>query len=338
MPYLKLEKSISKIGKPIVQIKGGSKDKNILYLVDDYDDSDKVEDSVTNSITDDSEDSEDSENEDLLLEEIIYDIVNKNASNNKVRERNRDIEALTRGFKNNKNSFRDDRLNNLYTMSKKKFKKVKETEFKIKDGKMKLLPSFDKDQRNTLYIAGPSGSGKSTLVKAYADKYNQIYPNNKVYLFSKIVGDKSLTGIKNLIQIELNEELAEDPIKLNELKNSLVIMDDIGKIRDKDVKKEIDYLLGEILQEGRHPNIECIATNHLIADHKNTKDLLNESSFISVFPHCNKLQIRYILKQYIGLENEQVKDIFKKVKGSRWMTIHTRAPNYVVYEHGVFLL
>lgn len=355
MPYFKLEKEISNIGKPIIQIRGGSKDKNILYLVDDDYDSDKSEISedsekifkMEDSLNSDYYDSDyydsdyssmDTDNEEMLIEEIVNEIVNKNATNKRVRERNKDIDALIMAFKNKKDSFRDDRLNKLYNISKTKYDDVKKSEFKIKDGKMRILPSFDADHRNTLYIAGPSDSGKSTQVKAYADGYNRVYPNNTVWLFSKVVGDKSLEGIKNLKQIELNEELSQDPININELKNSLVIFDDIGKIRDKDVKKEIDFLLGEILQEGRHPNIECIATNHIIADHKNTKDLLNESSFITVFPHTNKMQIKYILKTYIGLEPKQIKEVLEKVKGSRWMSIYTRAPNYVVYEHGCFLL
>ena len=95
--------------------------------------------------------------------------------------------------------------------------------------------------------------------------------------------DESLDEIKPK-RFRIDETLVSNPLDIEDLKGSLVIMDDVDEINPKKVKDAVFHLFNEILQIGRHFNITCIVTNHLPTDFQRTRIILNESHIILYFP------------------------------------------------------
>lgn len=46
--------------------------------------------------------------------------------------------------------------------------------------------SVKEKERMTLFVAGEAGAGKSHFIREYAKKYHKMFPDNPMYLISKI--------------------------------------------------------------------------------------------------------------------------------------------------------
>lgn len=204
----------------------------------------------------------------------------------------------------------------------------------LSDGKLMQLPN--KDTREINYICGPSGSGKSTYTAKYINEFVDMFPKHKIFLFSKVDDDDAFNDV-DILKIDLDESLYEDPIDVDELKNSLTIFDDIATIKDKNILNAVIDLQNDILETGRHKNIYVCSTNHQLSNYKQTRTLLNESHNITFFPSSGATYyIKEFLKKYMGLSKEQIDKIFNLK--SRWVTIHRNYPMYVIYERGIYML
>lgn len=347
MFYLEIDSNVE-TAKPICRIEGGKYDKKIIYVVR------KENTEISESSSDSSDDLDDlkkrikkTENMNIdemakeLMSEILFNELKEQATNNKVRQRNEELKTLLSAFIRNKESFKDDRLNSVYQISKKKFEERKAKEINIKDGKLQQLPSVDDQHRLIAYVAGPEGSGKTTYVKDLIKSYNALYPRNKIILISQVEEDETLKDVcKKIIQIEISEDLLDDKIDIKkELKNSLVIFDDTDQIPNKKLNAYInEELLNNIIQNGRHQNIQLIKTSHLISDYKKSRLILASAHTITGFLATSAMQLNYVMKEYIGLTPIERKEVMKKSKNSNWVTIHKRMPQYVMTEHSVFLL
>ena len=190
-----------------------------------------------------------------------------------------------------------------------------------------------KIQRSCLLTSGAAGSGKSTYIRNFIQNYNTTFPNNDVFLFSKIIDDSSLKGIKNLITITINEDLLKEKIELEEIKDSVCIFDDVEKIREKKVKEFIYSLMDDIYQNGRHNNITIIASSHICCGGNQTKTQILESQFITIYPSMGTNYNR-ILKEYLGFNNKEIEKI--KSLDSRWVTIFRVAPIIIFTEKQIF--
>ena len=156
-------------------------------------------------------------------------------------------------------------------------------------------------KRDCLYICAPNQAGKTTYLAEYVKWFKKIYPKKKIYLFSSHAEDPILEKF-NPIRIEIDEDLIENKISPEMLDNSFVIFDDIDKIRNKKVKKEVYEMIEEILVNGAHNHLNIAVTHHLMTNYKETRIILNESSSITFFPKGgSSQQIRYTLKNYYGL-------------------------------------
>jgi hypothetical protein len=208
-------------------------------------------------------------------------------------------------------------------------------EFKVVNGYIQLLPNTK--TRDTIYIAGKSGSGKSTWISKYLALYKEIYPENPIYLFSRLDEDDVLDQYKP-IRMTLNDELVNDPIDPDqELSNSLCIFDDTDTIKDKKIKGAVNELKNDILEIGRHENIFVCIVSHLINNYKETRTILNESMYITFFPSAGSPHgIKYMLKNNMGLDKKQIERIMSLP--SRWVTIKNSCPLAVLYEKGIYLL
>lgn len=203
----------------------------------------------------------------------------------------------------------------------------------VHDGKFQHLPS---EEIRVSYIAGPSGSGKSTYAADYIHKYRLLHPKSKFFLFSKVKKDDVLDKLKPH-RITISEDLIEDPIELDDITpNSIILFDDIDTISNKKIQTSINNIKEQILEMGRHLNIQCITTSHLINgnDRKASRTILNELQSLTFFPQSgSSYQIKYILKQYFGFSNVQINKILSLE--SRWVTIIKSYPQVILSEHNL---
>lgn len=205
-------------------------------------------------------------------------------------------------------------------------------------GSDRLVPYPDPYHRQVYYIAGASGSGKSTYASQYIYNYQEVFPKNKVYVFSRLELDETLAAL-GCIPIPINDTILSNIDIINEISDALCLFDDIDTIPDKKTKELVYKIQNDILETGRHKNIYIIVTSHLINgnDKKNTRTILNESQYITVFPKGgNTRSIKYLLKEYLGFSNKQIEGIL--LIPSRWITICKNYPQAIFHELGCFTL
>lgn len=208
-------------------------------------------------------------------------------------------------------------------------------EIRSAKGEFHQIPDI-KSKRDCLYICAPNQAGKTTYLGEYLKYFKKVYPKKKIYLFSSQVNDPILDKY-HPIRIELDEDLIQNKLTPDMLANSFVIFDDIDKIRNKKVKKEIYDMIEEILVNGAHNNLNIAITHHLMTNYKDTRVILNECSSITFFPRGGSAQqIRYTLKNYYGLSTKQIEHILKLK--SRWVTLFRGYPQVVLYSKGIYLL
>ena len=190
-------------------------------------------------------------------------------------------------------------------------------------------------ERQIIYITGVSGSGKSTFTRKFVKEYKKIFKENEVYLFSCLTNDESLDEVKPK-RFRIEDDLVTDPIKPEELSNSLVIVDDIDTIANKKIKEAVYQLLNEILQIGRHHRISAIITNHLPTNFNWTRIILNECHICVYFPSFATNKVKYLLEQYVDLEKKDIRR-FKRIN-SRWVAVFKWAPRIFLSEHEIGFL
>ncbi len=231
----------------------------------------------------------------------------------------------------------DDKLEDIYDECMAYLQSISVSEIILDDGKFTPLVEKDKDKGCRMYISGATGSGKSTYASKLVKEYKKIYPNRPFYIFSQVKTDKVLDKLKP-IRIELDEDLYEEPIDIEkELGKAIILFDDVETIPNSKVKSAVKNLRDQLLSEGRHYESYCICTNHLMCDNKNTKQMLNESGYVTFFNNSGGMVgIDRFLKTYCGLDNKMINKI--KTLPSRWVTIFQQYPAYCLYETGCFLL
>ena len=158
-----------------------------------------------------------------------------------------------------------------------------------------IMPIPNLTTRECNYVAGPSGSGKSTYLSEIGEMYKKMYPRNSIIMFSRVDKDPSIDKYINVKRVLLDDSLIEDPIDTEELKNKMVIFDDIDTLRDKKLREELYELRDDILETGRHNNIYTVITSHLLTNYKATRTILNECHSVTIFPRSGAdKQIKYL--------------------------------------------
>lgn len=228
----------------------------------------------------------------------------------------------------------DEPLKSIYEEAVKYYKDGEGKTVEITDGEIEPVPHPTK--RECLYVAGPSGSGKSTYVSKYAKNFKKMFPDKEIILFSKVGDDECLDKL-DPYRINITEDLIDEPIGAEELKDSLVIFDDTDTIANKKLRDAITALKEDILETGRHYNTYCIITSHLINNYKETRKVLNECHSITMFPSSGSAHpIRYCLKNNVGMSKKDIDKVFKVP--SRWVTAFKHYPQCVMYSCGAYLL
>lgn len=299
-------------GTPIAKIVGGKDDGRILRVTMDID-----------------------TKEDLGNE--IFNIINTDFIDGGRRKRidPMDIEKLKYAIKDQKEP-KEVHLRDAYHRLDSLLKECSGKEYHIDDGELQQVPNSDLE-RECLYISGPSGSGKSTYINKFTKQYKKMFPDNYVFMLSRLTEDKSLDDNKHIKRIQINDDLLNDPIDNSELENSAIIFDDIDTIKDKELREYVQYLRDDLLETGRHEKVTMLCTSHLLMDYKKTRTLLNESTSVTFFPKSGTTyHIIRFLKTYCGLNKKQVERILSLP--SRWITISKVAPMWILYNQGCYLL
>jgi hypothetical protein len=166
-----------------------------------------------------------------------------------------------------------------------------------------------------IYVSGATGAGKSYLIRQIVE--NDL-KNRKVYLFSEVNDDPSLSG---LFLNTYNEGV-------DSLDDSICIFDDYqdNKLRDS------------LLEKGRHKNSVVICVNHKHRQWRDTMKPLNESKYVILFPSANKGTAINEMRM-LGMNNKQRNAIVEwSASKGRYMIIHQHAPNAVICAQGIVKL
>lgn len=296
-----------KSGQPLAIFKNDDDDKyHYVYANDNNDNNQNLDnDDLTNIIQDFI-----MRNSELNMKEIneIYDSLK-----NQMPPSNKKLKILY-------DSIIDNKKNNI---------------FNIDNGSM--LPVFNpKEERKVYYIAGMSGSGKSTFTSKIIAQYIKMYPKNNVFLFSNKPEDPVLDKFKKLVRIELNDELLEDPITLDELKNSLVIFDDVEYTPNKEIGVELDRIRDMILQQGRSYKVSFCYISHQLTNYKQSRVILNECHSCVLFPKMTTTHsLKYLLDKYFGFTTKDISKL--KNLPSRWVCVN-KIPPCVIHSNGIYFV
>ena len=190
-------------------------------------------------------------------------------------------------------------------------------------------------ERDILYITGCSGSGKSTFTRMYLEQYKKKYKNREIYMFSSLKEDKSLDSIKPK-RFKIDDSLYLDPIKIEDLKESIIVFDDIDVLSDKRIKEAVYDILNQALEIGRHFSVSIICTNHLPTNGIYTRRILNEASLIVYFPASAGGKVKYLLIEYLDIDKKQIR--YWKQCHTRWVLIGKNYKQYYITEHELGLL
>ena len=234
-----------KTGTPIARIEGGEYAKRILYANSDPITMEKV---TNNFITD-------------IIPESWIRLRKKRIRQD---ELNRIYKALFR-----KTPPDDDELRAIYTEAVALIRNSLGSEVNLMSGRFIPLPQkvdlsekdISKRPSSRMYITGPTNCGKSTFASKYIRELQNRH-NKPIYVFSVLPDDEPIDKLGPK-RIRLDEELIKEPIELSELKNSIVVFDDIDTIKNKKLKESVQNLRDTCLSEGRHYNISTICTSHV---------------------------------------------------------------------------
>jgi GTPase SAR1 family protein len=225
-------------------------------------------------------------------------------------------------------------LEELYYNTLEEFNKMKTRGFVLRGGgKFQLLPNTKRVEK--LYVCGISGSGKSTYSSKWIKEYLKTNKDNEMFIFSTVDEDEPLDKL-NPIRVDL-DGLMDNPVSLEELRDSVCLFDDCATISDPRLRKYVIDLMSHLLEVGRHYNITVVNTAHVILDYKNSRKILNEATSVTIYPHVgsNVLNKKY-LEHYAGFDSKQIAKILNLP--SRWVSLYRTFPNFVIYEKGAYLV
>ncbi len=303
-------------GKAIAVIKEEGIDNKILYIKDDEDDDKDIEFDFENA------------------DDNFYKAITKSKTKNKLMSAS-EVDRLKYYLERNIAPYEDD-FRSVY--EEKRNMLIIKHKYEINlgiDQRFEMIPPLNETIR--LAIAGMTGSGKSTQARNFIKKYHSIYPNNKVFMFSRHKTDPVYDELDYMKRIDISpENIIDNVLDIELLKNSLVVFDDVDKLQNAKVSKAIFALIADIYANGRHYNISTMTLLHKICDGPKTKDILSDINGCMLFLNGTKYGINYFLKRYGGLDANQIKQI-TSLK-SRWFYISLECPQYILSEYKAFIL
>lgn len=216
---------------------------------------------------------------------------------------------------------------------------ARQTEFLVKGkGYIELLINPFETERSM--IIGPSKCGKSTVAAQLAEDHARTFRDRMIYRISVYEEDPAYDCLGEAMTFQpvdaqfvadVNQGMGED------IKNCMVIFDDIDTIQDDLKRAAAQKLRGHLLEAGRKRGVYVVTTSHVFRAGPQTKKANTESTFVVVFPKAgDHYHITDYLKTYCGMTKEQIHKIM--TLPSRWVKIHRETPKYILHEHGGYMI
>lgn len=199
----------------------------------------------------------------------------------------------------------------------------------LKLDNLEPFPSGD----NVCYVVGRRGSGKSTFCSIYIKNY-VASTDKKVFFISRFEEDPSIVLPERSMRIPLNQL---EEVDIYDFENSLVVFDDIANstLTRGQVKQLHNFIL-DLIENSRHINTSVLITSHLCTNYGKTREILNESNTLVVFPqYSNRYFIEKCLKTYYGLTKEQINNVMDS--RSRWVIVNTIHPKFIMDSKSISL-
>lgn len=211
-------------------------------------------------------------------------------------------------------------------------------------------PCFN--DRLTMFIAGAPGAGKSYLAK---QMINLLPSDVEIMLFTALEendGNFDELGKERLYKIKMEPEVLSK-ITLAEIRKrskaaqTLLLFDDVDKIRDTKVQKLIFALMNDALANGRghekhdgKGDLHVICTSHAANDYQKTKYTFENSNYVALFPGSTPLLQMHRMFEKMGLEKELCQYMIRLARAQkiRSIIIHKVVPLYIIFGNKIMLL
>jgi len=216
------------------------------------------------------------------------------------------------------------------------FEIMKHKGFILKNGG-KLMPLLNFNRNERLYVTGSSGSGKTYFSTELIKQYLKHYKNNNLIIISGVDVNEDLQDLEPSIIDPV--DLVQEPLRDDEIRDSIILFDDVLSIPNKLVRNNIIAVINNLMETNRHTNTTLIIINHLINDFHNTRKILNESSSITFFPKSSaKNNIKKYLKTYEGLNDKLIRKIVNLPSRAVSLYKGSELGEYILYERGCFMI
>ena len=185
------------------------------------------------------------------------------------------------------------------------------------------IPLKSEQERSTIYISGASGKGKSYLINEISEMYHALFPNNKLYFFTKNdwKNDRSLNkdlyefvNVGKFIEHYSNEDMLEKFLLTSEFNNSFFIFDDIAALEkiSKEAAHTLQTVIDIILENKRKAQISIAILSHVPTNYKQTALLIREMKQYYLFPGNLQAKSDRILNTYLGLSKKEIGKIVEE--------------------------
>ena len=211
-------------------------------------------------------------------------------------------------------------------------------------------PCFN--DRMTMFIAGTPGAGKSYLAKQMIN----LLPNNfDILLFTALEekdGNFDDLGKGRLFKIKMVPDVLSK-ISLSEIRKrakspqTILLFDDVDKIRDSKVQNLVFAIMNDALANGRghekhdgNGDIHVICTSHSANDYQKTKYTFENSNYVALFPGTTPPLQMYRMFDKLGLDKELCAKMIKLARSQRIRSIiiHKVVPMYIIFGNRIMLL
>lgn len=211
-------------------------------------------------------------------------------------------------------------------------------------------PCFN--DRMTIFIAGTPGAGKSYLAK---EMINLLPTNIEILLFTALEekdGNFDELGTERLYKIKMTPEVL-GKITLAEIRKrakgtqTVLLFDDVDKIRDSKVQNLTFALMNDALANGRghekhdgNGDLHVICTSHSANDYQKTKYTFENSNYVALFPGTTPPLQMYRMFDKMGLDKELCMEMIKLARAQkiRSIIIHKVVPMYMIFGNKIMLL
>ncbi len=208
-------------------------------------------------------------------------------------------------------------------------------EIKTKKGETVIVLPSERSER--AFIAGRAGMGKSTLAKMYMIEYEAMNPNNEIFLISRHAYDDVYDDvIKGISHIVVSPEILDYKMELDDMRDSLVVFDDVDNLQDAKISKYVHQLVDDLISNGRKYNIFVLYLGHQLSNYSKTRNITNEANKVFFFPGGSTYHIKEFLIKKIGIDKMKAMKIMNLK--SRWVCLSLMMPFHVIHEGGVFLI